>query len=221
ISPCIADCFPAQFLSPFFNINTHSFSPFFLASTPTVSPSLPLLPRSLRTGFRRHAVARYRRSVSAVMWIGLLWSRIKNSPPPPPPQPPSVTLGSTKDSPPKSRTSLSGGFLQSVLTQKARLLSQRGDVLPSTLPQNLLPLLGRGLSAGPLPGAQELPRRGKPPSAADPGPGGAATTEATHTHSPSLPNTHTHTPELPNTHTHTPELSNTHHTLLSWRRSPL
>ncbi|KAK1884341.1 Seizure 6-like protein [Dissostichus eleginoides] len=86
-------------------------------------------------------------------------------------QPPSVTLGSTKDSPPKSRTSLTGGFLQSVLTQKARLLSQRGDVLPSALPQNLLPLLGRGLSAGPLPGAQELLRRGKPPSAADPGPG--------------------------------------------------
>ncbi|KAK5878375.1 hypothetical protein CesoFtcFv8_023787 [Champsocephalus esox] len=40
--------------------------------------------------------------------------------------PPSVTLGSTKDSPPESRTSLTGAFLQSVLTQKARLLSQRG-----------------------------------------------------------------------------------------------
>ncbi|KAK5900327.1 hypothetical protein CgunFtcFv8_025292 [Champsocephalus gunnari] len=77
--------------------------------------------------------------------------------------PPSVTLGSTKDSPPESRTSLTGAFPQSVLTQKARLLSQRGDVLPSALPKNLLPLLGRGLSAGPLPGAPELLGRGKPP----------------------------------------------------------
>ncbi|XP_033968783.1 seizure 6-like protein isoform X1 [Trematomus bernacchii] len=158
---------------------------------------------------------RYRRSVSAVMWIGLLWSRVsagdKESPTSASStQPPPVTLGSTKDSPPKSRTSLTGGFLQSILTQKARLLSQRGDVLPSALPQNLLPLLGRGLSAGPLPGAQELLRRGKPPSAADPGPGSAATTEATHTHSATLPNTHTHTPELSHTLTHTPELSNTH-----------
>ncbi|KAK5851526.1 hypothetical protein PBY51_023073 [Eleginops maclovinus] len=111
-------------------------------------------------------------------------------------QPPSVTLGSTKENPPRSRASLAGGMLMSVLTQRVRLVSQRGDAVPSALPQSLLPLLGRGLSVGPLPGAQGLLRRGKPPSAAGPGAGSAPTAEPTHTHSPSLlPNTDTHTPE--------------------------
>ncbi|KAF3848537.1 hypothetical protein F7725_015034 [Dissostichus mawsoni] len=74
--PCIADCFPAQFLSPFFNINTHSFSPFFFS---IYSHSLPSLSLSSPAVSGPASVAmpslRYRRSVSAVMWIGLLWSR--------------------------------------------------------------------------------------------------------------------------------------------------
>ncbi|XP_010876505.2 seizure 6-like protein isoform X1 [Esox lucius] len=54
-----------------------------------------------------------------------------------------------------------GDLLESVLAQKNRLLSQTGVmVLPSALPQDLLPLLGRGMSAGGLPGSLPLDQQG-------------------------------------------------------------
>lgn len=117
-----------------------------------------------------------------------------------------MTPAGTKESIPRGRSSsvLAGGLLQSVLTQKGRLVSQKGELLPSALPQNLLPLLGRGLSVGSLPGSHSLEhqsggllRRVKAPaSAAASGGRGSDPTEPlpTDTHS-RLPHTQTHTPE--------------------------
>ncbi|XP_075962307.1 seizure 6-like protein [Anarhichas minor] len=150
---------------------------------------------------------RLRVTLSAVLWIGLLWSRVsagdKEVPTASSTRPPAVTpAGLTQESPKaKSSSSLTGGLLQSVLkTQKGRLVSQKGgDILPSALPQNLLPLLGRGLSVGSLPGGRSLEhqsggllRRMKPPASGR----GVGPTEPppTHTHS-QLALTHTHTPE--------------------------
>ncbi|XP_054468498.1 seizure 6-like protein [Anoplopoma fimbria] len=146
---------------------------------------------------------RYRLRVS-LLWIGLLWSRVSAGDKEVPTassstQPPAVTQ-STKENPKaKSSSSLAGGLLRSVLTQKGRLVSQKGDVLPSVLPQNLLPLLGRGLSVS---GSLErqsggLLRRVKPPASAAESGRGAGPTEPqpTHTHT-QLGHTHTHTPEL-------------------------
>ncbi|XP_033503568.2 seizure 6-like protein isoform X1 [Epinephelus lanceolatus] len=153
---------------------------------------------------------RLRITLSAVLWIGLLWSRVsagdKEVPTAAPStQPPAATPGSTKESSPKAKSSLAGGLLQSVLTQKGRLVSQKGEILPSALPQNLLPLLGRGLSVGSLPGSHSLEhqsggllRRVKPPPSAAVSGRGSGPTEPlpTDTHS-QLPRTqtHTHAPE--------------------------
>uniref|UniRef100_A0A3Q3F289 CUB domain-containing protein n=1 Tax=Labrus bergylta TaxID=56723 RepID=A0A3Q3F289_9LABR len=113
---------------------------------------------------------------------------------------PVATPGSTKENSPKAKTSgaLAGGLLHTVLTQKGRLVSQKGDILPSSLPQNLLPLLGRGLSvSSPEREGGGLLRRVKPPaSAAASGPG-SDPTEPPPTDTHSLPpHTQTHTPEL-------------------------
>lgn len=116
-----------------------------------------------------------------------------------------VTPGSTKESSPRGNISsaMAGGLLQSVLTQKGRLLSQKGEILPSSLPQNLLPLLGRGLSVSSLPGSHSLehqsggsPRRVKPPASAAVSGRGSDPTEPlpTDTHS-QLPHTQTRPPE--------------------------
>uniref|UniRef100_A0A3B4X4R3 Seizure related 6 homolog like n=1 Tax=Seriola lalandi dorsalis TaxID=1841481 RepID=A0A3B4X4R3_SERLL len=118
---------------------------------------------------------------------------------------PVATPGSTKGNSPKGKSSsvVAGGLLQSVLAQKERLVSQRGEILPSALPQNLLPLLGRGLSIGSLPGSHSLEhqsggllRRVKPPASAAVSGRGSDPTEPppTDTHS-QLPHTQTHTPE--------------------------
>eukprot|EP00064_Thunnus_orientalis_P022433 superscaffoldBa00007539_g22629 len=120
-------------------------------------------------------------------------------------QPPVVTPGGTKEGNPKGRSSsaVAGGLLQSVLAQKGRLVSQKGDILPSALPQNLLPLLGRGLSVSSLPGSHSLEhqsggllRRVKPPASAAVSGRGSDPTEPppTDTHS-QMPHTQTHTPE--------------------------
>nr|XP_046231572.1 seizure 6-like protein isoform X1 [Scatophagus argus] len=149
-----------------------------------------------------------RLSLPAVLCIGLLWSGVsagdKEAPTAAPSaQSPVVTPGSTKESSPKGRTSsgLAGGLLQSVLTQKGRLVSQKGDTLPSALPQNLLPLLGRGLSVSSVPGSHSLEhqsggllRRVKPPSSAAASGPGSHPTEPADTHS-QLPRTQTHTTE--------------------------
>ncbi|XP_040915338.1 seizure 6-like protein [Toxotes jaculatrix] len=150
------------------------------------------------------------RTFPAVLWIGLLWSSVsagdKEVPTATPSTPsPMVAPGSTKESSPKGKSSdaVAGGLLQSVLAQKGRLVSQRGEVLPSALPQNLLPLLGRGLSISSLPGSHSLEhqsggllRRVKPPASAAASGRGSGPTEPppADTHS-QLPHTQTHTPE--------------------------
>ncbi|XP_056260060.1 seizure 6-like protein isoform X2 [Seriola aureovittata] len=153
---------------------------------------------------------RLRDTLPAVLWIGLLWSSVsagdKEVPTAAPFTPsPVATPGSTKGNSPKGKSSsvVAGGLLQSVLAQKERLVSQRGEILPSALPQNLLPLLGRGLSIGSLPGSHSLEhqsggllRRVKPPASAAVSGRGSDPTEPppTDTHS-QLPHTQTHTPE--------------------------
>nr|XP_029131808.1 seizure 6-like protein isoform X3 [Labrus bergylta] len=149
---------------------------------------------------------RLRITLRAELWIGLLlWSCVsagdKEVPTAvPSAQSPVATPGSTKENSPKAKTSgaLAGGLLHTVLTQKGRLVSQKGDILPSSLPQNLLPLLGRGLSvSSPEREGGGLLRRVKPPaSAAASGPG-SDPTEPPPTDTHSLPpHTQTHTPEL-------------------------
>ncbi|XP_058473535.1 seizure 6-like protein isoform X2 [Solea solea] len=113
--------------------------------------------------------------VPAVLWMWLLWSsRVsaaaaassaadKEVPTVVPFTPsPVVTPGNTKESSTKGKSSsaAAGDLLHSVLTQKGRLVSQRGELLPSALPQNLLPLLGRGLSISSLPGSHSLEHQG-------------------------------------------------------------
>lgn len=71
-----------------------------------------------------------------------------------------VTPASTEEPGPGVQSSggLAGGLPQSAPTPKGRPAAQKGDhrVLPSALPQNLLPLLGRGLSVSSLPGSRSL-----------------------------------------------------------------
>lgn len=115
------------------------------------------------------------------------------------------TAGSTKESGPKGKSSgaLAGGLLQSVLTQKGRLVPQKGEILPSALPQNLLPLLGRGLSVSSLPGSHSLEhqsggllRRVKPPASAAASGRGSDPTEPLPTETQSeLPESQTQSPE--------------------------
>uniref|UniRef100_UPI0037E88287 seizure 6-like protein n=1 Tax=Semicossyphus pulcher TaxID=241346 RepID=UPI0037E88287 len=153
---------------------------------------------------------RLRITLRAGLWIGLLWSCVsagdKEVPTAgPSAQSPVVTPESTKENSPKAKTSgaLAGGLLHSVLTQKGRLVPQKGDILPSALPQNLLPLLGRGLTVSSLPGSRSLEhqsggllRRVKPPASAAVSGRGSDPTEPppTDTHS-QLPHTQTHEPE--------------------------
>uniref|UniRef100_A0A7N6AY05 Seizure related 6 homolog (mouse)-like n=1 Tax=Anabas testudineus TaxID=64144 RepID=A0A7N6AY05_ANATE len=116
-----------------------------------------------------------------------------------------MTPGSTKESSlnSKSSSSAAGGLLHSVLAQKGRLTSQKGAIVPSALPQNLLPLLGRGLSISSLPGSHSpehqnggLLSRVKPPASAAVSGRGSGPTEppASDTHS-LLPHTQTHSLE--------------------------
>lgn len=95
---------------------------------------------------------------------------------PPPAAPPG---GAEEDSSRGRSSSAAAASSHSVLPQKRRLAPQKGDVSPSALPQNLLPLLGRGLTVSSLHGshAPELQKKEvKPPeSAAAPGQGGRPT----------------------------------------------
>ncbi|XP_056289203.1 seizure 6-like protein [Pseudoliparis swirei] len=88
-------------------------------------------------------------ALSAALWIGLLWSRAQARDEEDPSSPTWPPAGGPRARPPSS---LPSALLQSVLTHKGLLVPQRGGLLPSALPQNLLPLLGRGLGRGPLPG---------------------------------------------------------------------
>ncbi|XP_072227605.1 seizure 6-like protein isoform X2 [Leuresthes tenuis] len=129
---------------------------------------------------------RLRSTLPAVVWIGLLWSSVsagdKEAPTASPPtQSPEVLAGRTREGGTKGKSSslAAGGLLHSVLAQKGRLVSQKGGILPSALPQNLLPLLGRGLSVSSFPGSHSLEHQSggllkwvkPPPSAAESGQG--------------------------------------------------
>ncbi|AWP00621.1 putative seizure 6-like protein [Scophthalmus maximus] len=115
-----------------------------------------------------------------------------------------VTQGTTKESGPrgKSAGAVAGGLPHSLLVQRGRLVSQKGAIPASALPQSQLPLLGRGLSASSLPGGHSLEHGSggslggvKPPaSAAVPGRGSDPTRPPpADTRSPP-PRTQTHTP---------------------------
>lgn len=91
----------------------------------------------------------------------------------------------------KSSRSAAGDVLRSVLAQKGRLASHKGEIVPSALPQNLLPLLGRGLSITSLPGhplehqsGGILSRVRPPASAAVSGQGSHPSETQAHTHGP-------------------------------------
>lgn len=111
---------------------------------------------------------------------------------------------STKEGSPqvKSSSPSAGGLLYSALIQKGQFVSQKGESLPSALPQNLLPLLGRGLSVSSLPGSHSLEhqsrgllRRVKPPAPAAVSGRGSDPAEPLPTDGQSqLPHTQTHTP---------------------------
>uniref|UniRef100_A0A3P9ITM7 Seizure related 6 homolog (mouse)-like n=1 Tax=Oryzias latipes TaxID=8090 RepID=A0A3P9ITM7_ORYLA len=109
----------------------------------------------------------------ALLWLALLWSVSAGDE--------EAVTASTSIRPPgedfsRGRSaSPAAGSSRSVLPQKRRLAPQKGDVAPSALPQNLLPLLGRGLTVSSLQGGPtpELQKNEvKPPeSAAAPGQG--------------------------------------------------
>ncbi|XP_026153281.1 seizure 6-like protein isoform X2 [Mastacembelus armatus] len=147
---------------------------------------------------------RLRRTLPAALWIGLLWSTISAGDKEATTSTPAsvVTPGGTKENSLRGRSSsaVARGVLQSVLAQKGRHVSQKGEILPSAMPQNLLPLLGRRLSVSSLPGSHSLSRgllsRVKPPAHAAVSGRGSDPSEPppTDTHS-QLPHTQTHTPE--------------------------
>uniref|UniRef100_A0A3Q4GFL7 Seizure related 6 homolog (mouse)-like n=1 Tax=Neolamprologus brichardi TaxID=32507 RepID=A0A3Q4GFL7_NEOBR len=106
---------------------------------------------------------------------------------------------STKQGSPKEKNSsaMTGGLQQSVLAQKGQLVSQKGGILPSALPQNLLPLLGRGLSINHTPEHQGrgLPRRVKSPASTAASGQGSSPTQPLPTDAHSrMPHTERHTP---------------------------
>ncbi|XP_069557154.1 seizure 6-like protein isoform X5 [Brachyistius frenatus] len=155
---------------------------------------------------------RLRGSLPAVLWIGLLWSSVtagdKEVPTAlPSARAPAVPPGSSNEGP-RGRSSSAGGFPD----QKGQLVSQkRGETLPSALPHNLLPLLGRGLSVSSLPGSHSpehqsggLPRRVKPPPASSPAASSGPGSRPTGPPPPPPPPANTHS-EPPLTQTHTPE----------------
>lgn len=116
-------------------------------------------------------------------------------------QSPVVTTGGTREGSTKGKTSslAAGGLLHTVLGQKGRLVSKKGEIMPSALPQNLLPLLGRGLSFNSFHGSnpQEHKSEGlKSPASA------AALAQGSRPSQP--PTTDTHS-RLPHTQTNTPE----------------
>ncbi|XP_062340809.1 seizure 6-like protein [Osmerus eperlanus] len=105
-------------------------------------------------------------TLSAVLFAGVLWTCVavegQGEVVPTPPTSsasPAATEGDGDDGGPPGRGAdrAAGGLL----AQKDRLLSQTaGGALPSSLPQDMLPLLGRGLTVGSLPGGRSLEEQG-------------------------------------------------------------
>ncbi|XP_031658511.1 seizure 6-like protein [Oncorhynchus kisutch] len=121
-----------------------------------------------------------------MIWTGVAaetQAEIDTTPPPSSPSP-SPAIGNTDRNSPRGRgpeaglgprvgrgpeaglgpgvgMSAAGDLLESVLAQKDHLFSQTGGmVLPSALPQDLLPLLGREMSTGGLSGGLSLDQQG-------------------------------------------------------------
>ncbi|XP_029024138.1 seizure 6-like protein isoform X2 [Betta splendens] len=123
---------------------------------PRQTPASDAMPPDARSaGFR------LRGTVSAALWITLLWSSVaagdKEVPSATRSTPSVVATTNESGLGGKSSQSAAGGsLLRSILAEKERLASQKGPIGPSALPQNLLPLLGRGLSIGSLPGGPSL-----------------------------------------------------------------
>uniref|UniRef100_A0AAY4AWE2 Seizure related 6 homolog (mouse)-like n=1 Tax=Denticeps clupeoides TaxID=299321 RepID=A0AAY4AWE2_9TELE len=75
-----------------------------------------------------------------------------------PPLPLSIALlpGESEKEGPRGAASVGQDFLESVLAHKEQLLPQKGIVLPTALPPDLLPMLGKGLGASVLSPEQQL-----------------------------------------------------------------
>ncbi|XP_005449522.1 seizure 6-like protein isoform X4 [Oreochromis niloticus] len=148
---------------------------------------------------------RLRCVLPAVLWIGLMWSSVSTADKEvstimPSARSPVLPSRSTKQGSPKEKHSsaVTGGLQQSVLAQKGQLVSQKGGILPSALPQNLLPLLGRGLSINHTPEHQSrgLPKRVKSPASTAASGQGSSTSQPLPTDAHSrMPHTERHTPE--------------------------
>ncbi len=66
---------------------------------------------------------------------------------PPPSLAPVMQVPAPKETP-RRVASIGQDFIESVLSHKDHLLAQKGVTLPSGLPPNLVPMLGKGLGAG-------------------------------------------------------------------------
>ncbi|XP_037548051.1 seizure 6-like protein [Nematolebias whitei] len=143
----------------------------------------------------------------AVLWTVLLWSSLSAAEKEVSPSAQSLVVpqsntrdGSTKGS---SASVSAGGLLHSVLAQKGRLVSRKVETLPLALPQNLLPLLGRGLSVSSLYESHALEHQSKKIltrvkflELAKGSSQGSQPSQPPSTDSPSeLPHTRAHTPE--------------------------
>ncbi|XP_016302621.1 seizure 6-like protein [Sinocyclocheilus anshuiensis] len=89
--------------------------------------------------------------VGLMVWMGILWGEIttqdESGLTPPPSLAPVMQVPAPKETP-RGVASIGQDFLESVLSRKDHLLAQKGVTLPSSLPPNLVPMLGKGLEAG-------------------------------------------------------------------------
>uniref|UniRef100_A0A672RBR9 Seizure related 6 homolog like n=1 Tax=Sinocyclocheilus grahami TaxID=75366 RepID=A0A672RBR9_SINGR len=82
--------------------------------------------------------------------MGILWGEIttqdESGVTPPPSVAPVMQVPAPKETP-RGVASMGQDFIESVLSRKDHLLAQKGVTLPSGLPPNLVPMLGKGLGA--------------------------------------------------------------------------
>lgn len=86
-----------------------------------------------------------------MLWMGILWGQITSQDvstvTPLPSLAPAMQAPAPRD-PPRGAASVGQELLQSVLSHKDHLLAQTGVTLPSALPPDLMPMLGKGLGVG-------------------------------------------------------------------------
>ncbi|XP_016343509.1 seizure 6-like protein [Sinocyclocheilus anshuiensis] len=89
--------------------------------------------------------------VGLMVWMGILWGEIstqdESGVTPPPSLAPVMQVPAPKETP-RGVASMGQDFIESVLSRKDHILAQKGVTLPSGLPPNLVPMLGKGLGAG-------------------------------------------------------------------------